>query len=31
MEPVFTSFTHVKHPGKRPMQYSSAMGNMMGM
>ena len=28
MEPKFTTFTHVKHPGKRPMQYSGAMGFM---
>lgn len=29
MEPKFTSFMHVQHPGKRPMQYSGAMGNFM--
>eukprot|EP00331_Platyophrya_macrostoma_P028560 CAMPEP_0176445764 /NCGR_PEP_ID=MMETSP0127-20121128/23914_1 /TAXON_ID=938130 /ORGANISM="Platyophrya macrostoma, Strain WH" /LENGTH=480 /DNA_ID=CAMNT_0017831649 /DNA_START=37 /DNA_END=1479 /DNA_ORIENTATION=- len=29
MEPKFTTFVHVKHPGKRAMFYSSAFGNMM--
>ena len=31
MKPKFTTFTHVPHPGKKPMQYSAAMGGMMGM
>ncbi|CCW69132.1 unnamed protein product [Phytomonas sp. Hart1] len=26
MEPKFTTFTHVKHPGVRPMRYSSGLG-----
>ena len=28
MKPKFTTFTHVPHPGKRPMAYSSALGMM---
>jgi serine/threonine-protein phosphatase 5 len=28
-KPNFTTFTHVKHPGKRPMAYSSALGSFM--
>lgn len=26
MKPKFTTFTHVPHPGKRPMQYASGAG-----
>jgi serine/threonine-protein phosphatase 5 len=30
-KPTAISFTHVPHPGKKPMQYSSALGGMLGM
>ncbi|CUG88499.1 serine-threonine protein phosphatase, putative [Bodo saltans] len=29
MEPKFTTFEHVQHPGKKAMYYSSAFGGMM--
>jgi serine/threonine-protein phosphatase 5 len=31
MKPKFTQFTHVSHPGKKAMAYSSMGGGMMGM
>jgi len=31
MKPQFTTFEHVKHPGKRPMQYSAMGMGLMGM
>lgn len=29
LKPRFTQFAHVQHPGKRPMQYSSALAGMI--